>query len=258
MRCTHHILVHNSFRFVSIAVGCIQQENMVMSETHSENERENNSTRPLNSKIKANAGEKQLNSSVGTKQLNSTGENNSTRQHERNNSTQQQERTTQLNRRKQLNSTVGTKQLNSALPSTAYNRLHRFYSRIGFFYLLTCTGNSGWNSAFLVCCSTDDDYDASDFDLMEVQWSQKLLDDLLLDPDFLQIIVFFFRGVILHDICISFEVRAKMLHMDNFDKLVLECSRFDLVAHGPDWTNNHKWSFEDRREFVISLFRPVL
>ncbi|GFS67019.1 uncharacterized protein TNCV_2527991 [Trichonephila clavipes] len=63
---------------------------------------ENNSTRPLNSKIKVNAGEKQLNSSVGTKQLNSTGENNSTRQHERNNSTgennstQQQERTTQL------------------------------------------------------------------------------------------------------------------------------------------------------------------
>ncbi|GFU53049.1 uncharacterized transposon-derived protein F54H12.3 [Trichonephila clavipes] len=66
---------------------------------------ENNSTRPLNSKIKANAGEKQLNSSVGTKQLNSTGENNSTRQHERNNSTgennstQQQERTTQLGSR---------------------------------------------------------------------------------------------------------------------------------------------------------------
>ncbi|GFX99838.1 c2H2-type domain-containing protein [Trichonephila clavipes] len=65
----------------------------------------NNSTRPLGSKIKANAGEKQLNSSVGTKQLNSTGENNSTRQHERNNSTgennstQQQERTTQLGSR---------------------------------------------------------------------------------------------------------------------------------------------------------------
>ncbi|GFT43821.1 uncharacterized protein TNCV_2547781 [Trichonephila clavipes] len=55
--------------------------------------RKNNSTRPLSSKIKANAGEKQLNSSVGTKQLNSTEENNSTRQHERkNNSTQQQER----------------------------------------------------------------------------------------------------------------------------------------------------------------------
>ncbi|GFW98979.1 uncharacterized protein TNCV_1781981 [Trichonephila clavipes] len=44
---------------------------------------ENNSTRPLNSKIKANAGEKQL------------------------------------NRRKQLNSSVGMKQLNSAPPSTA-------------------------------------------------------------------------------------------------------------------------------------------
>ncbi|GFV51347.1 hypothetical protein TNCV_2999351 [Trichonephila clavipes] len=106
---------------------------------------ENNSTRPLNSKIKANAGEKQLNSSVGTKQLNSTGENNSTRQYERNNSTgennstRQYERnnstgeTTQLSSRnaqlnsaagtKQLNSSVGTKQLNSALPSTAYNRL---------------------------------------------------------------------------------------------------------------------------------------
>ncbi|GFT41380.1 hypothetical protein TNCV_3890041 [Trichonephila clavipes] len=63
----------------------------------------NNSTRPLNSKIKANAGEKQLNSSVGTKQLNSA---------------------------------AGMKQLNSALPSTTYNRLHRLYSRIGFFYLL--------------------------------------------------------------------------------------------------------------------------
>ncbi|GFX59388.1 hypothetical protein TNCV_2880571, partial [Trichonephila clavipes] len=86
-----------------------------------------------------------------------------------NNSTQQQERTTQLgsrnettqlvsrnettqlNRRKQLNSSVGTKQLNSALPSTAYNRLrppttacnrlHRLYSRIGFFYLLTTEQN---------------------------------------------------------------------------------------------------------------------
>ncbi|GFU25944.1 hypothetical protein TNCV_5104441 [Trichonephila clavipes] len=102
-------------------------------------QKKNNSTRPINSKIKANAGEKQLNSSVGTKQLNSTGENNSTRQYERNNSTgennspQQQERTTHLSSRneqltssvgtKQLNSSVGTKQLNSALPSTAYNRL---------------------------------------------------------------------------------------------------------------------------------------
>ncbi|GFW65827.1 hypothetical protein TNCV_586531 [Trichonephila clavipes] len=33
----------------------------------------------------------------------------------------------------------------------------------------------------------DDNYDASDFDLMKVQWSQKLLDDLLLDPDFLHL-----------------------------------------------------------------------
>ncbi|GFT79708.1 hypothetical protein TNCV_3838871, partial [Trichonephila clavipes] len=78
-----------------------------------------------------------------------------------NNSTQQQERTTQLgSRNEQLNSPVGTKQLNSEMPSaaynrqqppappttaynhlqqptTAYNRLHRLYSRIGFFYLLT-------------------------------------------------------------------------------------------------------------------------
>ncbi|GFW55951.1 hypothetical protein TNCV_4390921 [Trichonephila clavipes] len=75
--------------------------------------------------------EKQLNSSVGTKQLNSTGENNSTRQHERNNSTgennstQQQERTTQLGSRNE------TTQL-----CTAVDRLHRLYSRIGFFYLL--------------------------------------------------------------------------------------------------------------------------
>ncbi|GFW01998.1 hypothetical protein TNCV_1148781 [Trichonephila clavipes] len=104
--------------------------------------KKNNSTRPLNSKIKANAGEKQLNSSVGTKQLNSTGENNSTRQHERNNSTgennstRQQERTTQLDRRNE------TTQLCTAVDrlqslATAYNRL---YSRIGFFYLLTLKG----------------------------------------------------------------------------------------------------------------------
>ncbi|GFX86491.1 hypothetical protein TNCV_3727601 [Trichonephila clavipes] len=72
------------------------------------------------------------------------------------NETTQQEKTTQLSSRneqlnsatgpkqlnspvgtKQLNSSVGTKQLNSALSSTAYNRLHRLYSRIGFFYLLT-------------------------------------------------------------------------------------------------------------------------
>ncbi|GFV07418.1 hypothetical protein TNCV_1737761 [Trichonephila clavipes] len=98
-------------------------------------QKKNNSTRPLSSKIKANAGEKQLNSSVGTKQLNSTGENNSTRQHEQNNSTQLSNRNEQLNSAagtkqlnslvgtKQLNSSVGTKQLNSALPSTAYDRL---------------------------------------------------------------------------------------------------------------------------------------
>ncbi|GFX23803.1 hypothetical protein TNCV_3597451 [Trichonephila clavipes] len=63
------------------------------------------------------------------------------------NETTQQEKTTQLSSSnehlnsaagtKQLNSPVGTKQLNSALPPTAYNRLHRLYSRIGFFYLLS-------------------------------------------------------------------------------------------------------------------------
>ncbi|GFW85221.1 uncharacterized protein TNCV_3249611 [Trichonephila clavipes] len=85
----------------------------------------------LGSKIKANAGEKQLNSSVGTKQLNSTGEKKT--QLGNMNETTQQKKTTQLSSRneqlnsaagtKQLNSPVGTKQLNSALPSTAYNRL---------------------------------------------------------------------------------------------------------------------------------------
>ncbi|GFW84929.1 c2H2-type domain-containing protein [Trichonephila clavipes] len=105
----------------------------------------NNSTRPLSSKVKANAGEKQLNSSVGTKQLNSTGENNSTWQHERNNSTgennstQQQERTTQLGSRNettqlasrnetQLVSRNETTQLCTTVdrlqpPTTACNRL---------------------------------------------------------------------------------------------------------------------------------------
>ncbi|GFT21233.1 hypothetical protein TNCV_4685851 [Trichonephila clavipes] len=95
----------------------------------------NNSTRPRNSKIKANAGEKQLNSSVGTKNSTQLGNMNETTQ---------KEKTTQLSsRNEQLNSSVGTKQPNSALPSTACNRLqppattcnrlHRLYSRIGFF-----------------------------------------------------------------------------------------------------------------------------
>ncbi|GFV51008.1 c2H2-type domain-containing protein [Trichonephila clavipes] len=104
------------------------------------NEKKNNSTRPLSSKIKANAGEKQLNSSVGTKQLNSTGENNSTRQHERNNSTgennstQQQERTTQLcsrNETTQLASRNETTQLVSRNETTqlctAVDRLQRLH-----------------------------------------------------------------------------------------------------------------------------------
>ncbi|GFY27770.1 hypothetical protein TNCV_242361 [Trichonephila clavipes] len=73
------------------------------------------------------------------------------------NETTQQEKTTQLSsRNEQLNSAAGTKQLISSVgtrqlernnsnlhcrrpPATAYNplqRLHRLYSRIGFFYLL--------------------------------------------------------------------------------------------------------------------------
>ncbi|GFU83870.1 uncharacterized protein TNCV_3851921 [Trichonephila clavipes] len=96
-----------------------------------------NETTQLNRRKQLNsaAGTKQLNSAAGTKQLNSSVG------------------------MKQLNSSVGTKQLNSALPLTAYNRLqppttacnrlrppatacnrlhrlHRLYSRIGFFYLL--------------------------------------------------------------------------------------------------------------------------
>ncbi|GFX75087.1 hypothetical protein TNCV_4064891 [Trichonephila clavipes] len=73
--------------------------------------------RKKNLKIKANAGEKQLNSSVGTKQLNPGS---------RNETTQLPAGMKQLNSAagmKQLNSSVGTKTTNSALPSTAYNRL---------------------------------------------------------------------------------------------------------------------------------------
>ncbi|GFY27765.1 c2H2-type domain-containing protein [Trichonephila clavipes] len=87
----------------------------------------NNSTRHLNLKIKANAGEKQFNSSVGTKQLNSTGENNSTRQHERNNSTgennstRQQERTTQLGSRNETTQLVSSNETTQLC--TAVDRL---------------------------------------------------------------------------------------------------------------------------------------
>ncbi|GFW59225.1 uncharacterized protein TNCV_2781561 [Trichonephila clavipes] len=102
----------------------------------------NNSTRPLNSKIKANAGEKQLNSLVGTKQLNSaagtkqltrqhernnsTGENNSTRQQERNNSTRQR-KTTQLvsrNETTQLGSRNETTQLGSRNETTQLGNMN--------------------------------------------------------------------------------------------------------------------------------------
>ncbi|GFV18773.1 hypothetical protein TNCV_4756601 [Trichonephila clavipes] len=67
---------------------------------------------------------------------------------EKNNSTQQQERTTQLDSRNETTQLVSrneTTQLCTAVDRlqppatacTAYNRLHRLYSRIGFFYLLT-------------------------------------------------------------------------------------------------------------------------
>ncbi|GFY04798.1 hypothetical protein TNCV_3952071 [Trichonephila clavipes] len=85
--------------------------------------KKNNSTRPLNSKIKANTGEKQLNSSVGMKQLNSAaGTNNSTRQQERKTPLGNMNETTQLVSRNE------TTELCTAVdrlqpPTTAYNRL---------------------------------------------------------------------------------------------------------------------------------------
>ncbi|GFS96636.1 hypothetical protein TNCV_3944141 [Trichonephila clavipes] len=74
---------------------------------------ENNSTRPLNSKIKANAGEKQLNSSVGTKQLNRS-RNETTQLGSRNETTQLVSRneTTQLRN-----------ETSRRPPTTACNRL---------------------------------------------------------------------------------------------------------------------------------------
>ncbi|GFW82416.1 hypothetical protein TNCV_3818961 [Trichonephila clavipes] len=69
----------------------------------------------MNETTQLSSRNEQLNSAAGTKQLNSAaGTNNSTRQQERNNSTL-------LCRRP---------------PTIACNRLHRLYSRIGFFYLL--------------------------------------------------------------------------------------------------------------------------
>ncbi|GFW82401.1 uncharacterized protein TNCV_3818811 [Trichonephila clavipes] len=91
----------------------------------------------LGSKIKANAGEKQLNTSVGTKQLNSTGENNSTRQHERTTQLGSKNETTQLASRNETTQLVSRNETTQLC--TAIDRLHRLYSRIGFFYLLTCT-----------------------------------------------------------------------------------------------------------------------
>ncbi|GFS91659.1 hypothetical protein TNCV_4866711 [Trichonephila clavipes] len=73
---------------------------------------ENNSTRPLNSKTKTVAGEKQLNSAE---------ENNSTQQYERNNSTQQYERNNSTQQKK---------------PTQLCAAVYRLYSRIGFSYLL--------------------------------------------------------------------------------------------------------------------------
>ncbi|GFW25036.1 hypothetical protein TNCV_3155391 [Trichonephila clavipes] len=69
---------------------------------------------------------------------NSTGENNSTRQQERNNSTRQQERN---------NSTLNCRRP----PTTACNRLHRLYSRIGFFYLLVIESPDKWEIQSVIC-----------------------------------------------------------------------------------------------------------
>ncbi|GBL81689.1 hypothetical protein AVEN_93470-1 [Araneus ventricosus] len=57
---------------------------------------------------------------------------------------------------------------------------------------------------------------------------------------------------------ISFVVCTKMLHVNDLPKLSLLVHRLDLVAYGPDWTDNLKWSFEHRSELAIVLFRPVV
>ncbi|GFX55805.1 hypothetical protein TNCV_609711 [Trichonephila clavipes] len=71
-------------------------------------------------------------------------------------------------------------------------------------------------------------------------------------------LVLFTYAAFLDGCCISFKVRAKMLSVDNLNKFVLFCPGIDVVAHGPDWADNHKWFFENGRKFVISLFRPVV
>ncbi|GBL93663.1 hypothetical protein AVEN_25650-1 [Araneus ventricosus] len=43
---------------------------------------------------------------------------------------------------------------------------------------------------------------------------------------------------------ISFVVHKKILHVNDLPKLSLFHHRLDLLAYGPDWTDNHKWSFE--------------
>ncbi|GFT18590.1 hypothetical protein TNCV_176871 [Trichonephila clavipes] len=70
--------------------------------------------------------------------MNETSQQEKTTQRSSRNETTQQEKPTHLSSRR--------KQLNSSLPSTAYNRLHRLYSRIGFLYLLTTSPNisSDW------------------------------------------------------------------------------------------------------------------
>ncbi|GFU35188.1 hypothetical protein TNCV_2106301 [Trichonephila clavipes] len=84
---------------------------------------ENNSTRPLNSKTKTIAGEKQLNSAPRTKQLDSTGGNNSTRHQERNNSTQQ-EKTTHLDSRNETTQLcTAVNRLQPPAPPLQQNRL---------------------------------------------------------------------------------------------------------------------------------------
>ncbi|GFU94183.1 hypothetical protein TNCV_4162611 [Trichonephila clavipes] len=96
--------------------------------------RKNNSTRPLNSKIKANAGEKQLNSSVGTKQLNRR--NNSTQQQGTNNSNLgSRNETTQLSRTETTQLCTAVDRLQP--PTTACNFLQPpALQQNRFFYLL--------------------------------------------------------------------------------------------------------------------------
>ncbi|GFS79847.1 transposable element Tc1 transposase [Trichonephila clavipes] len=80
----------------------------------------------------------------------------------------------------------------------------------------------------------------------------------LVDEFLEMVLVLFVSAVFLDGCCISFKLRAKVLCVDNLDKFVLLCRELDLVAHGSDWEDSHKWSFENGRTFVISLFWLVV